>query len=136
MPKGNNHTGKVVIFTSSLQNIVNISGEQMGSYFGYSLTTADVNGDGYDDLIQRQNYRYNRYYYIDINSLNRHDDIIIGAPFFSSPEEKDRSYEKGRIYVALQTRDVSCHFSLSCLLVCYIFVSCVWWCAASFQSKP
>lgn len=47
MPKGNNHTGKVVIFNSLLQNTANISGEQMGSYFGYSLATADINGDGY-----------------------------------------------------------------------------------------
>ncbi|KAJ6225858.1 hypothetical protein RDWZM_004403 [Blomia tropicalis] len=45
MPKGNNYTGKVVVFTSTLQNVANISGEQMGSYFGYSMTTADVNGD-------------------------------------------------------------------------------------------
>ncbi|KAH9423941.1 hypothetical protein DERP_005526 [Dermatophagoides pteronyssinus] len=80
MPKGNNHTGKVVIFNSLLQNIANISGEQMGSYFGYSLATADINGDGLDD-------------------------IIIGAPLYSSPNEKDQSYEKGRIYVALQNRD-------------------------------
>lgn len=35
------------------------------------------------------------------------DDIIIGAPLYSSPVEKDSSYEKGRVYVALQTRDVS-----------------------------
>lgn len=37
------------------------------------------------------------------NSL---DDIIIGAPLYSSPMEKDQSYEKGRVYVALQNRDV------------------------------
>ncbi|KPM11081.1 integrin alpha-PS2-like protein, partial [Sarcoptes scabiei] len=80
MPKGNNHTGKVVVFDASLQNTANISGEQMGSYFGYSLATADINGD-------------------------RLDDIIIGAPLYSSPSEKDQSYEKGRVYVALQTRD-------------------------------
>ena len=47
MPKGNNYTGKVVVFSSDLRNVFNISGEQMGSYFGYSLTTSDVNGDGY-----------------------------------------------------------------------------------------
>lgn len=47
MPKGNNYTGKVVIFTAALGNVANISGEQMGEYFGYSLATADVNGDGW-----------------------------------------------------------------------------------------
>lgn len=26
-------------------------GEQMGSYFGHSLACADVNGDGYEDII-------------------------------------------------------------------------------------
>ena len=46
MPKGNNYTGKVVIFTGALGNVANISGTQMGEYFGYSLATADVNGDG------------------------------------------------------------------------------------------
>lgn len=80
MPKGSNYTGKVVIFTAALGNVANITGQQMGEYFGYSLATADVNGDGFDD-------------------------IIIGAPLYSSPVEKDSSYEKGRVYVALQTRD-------------------------------
>lgn len=37
---------------------------------------------------------------------NRFDDIIIGAPLYSSPSEKDQSYEKGRVYVALQNREV------------------------------
>lgn len=39
------------------------------------------------------------------------DDIIVGAPLYSSPIEKDSSYEKGRVYVALQTRDVSVNTS-------------------------
>lgn len=46
MPKGSNYTGKVVIFTATLGNVANITGQQMGEYFGYSLATADVNGDG------------------------------------------------------------------------------------------
>lgn len=47
MPKGNNYTGRVAVYSASLRNVFNISGEQMGSYFGYSLATSDVNGDGY-----------------------------------------------------------------------------------------
>ena len=29
----------------------NFAGEQMGSYFGHSLACADVNGDGFEDVI-------------------------------------------------------------------------------------
>ena len=49
----------------------------MGSYFGYSLASADFNGDGLDDL-------------------------AIGAPMFT-PMSKDHGYDKGRVYVAYQT---------------------------------
>lgn len=83
VPKGSNLTGKVVIMTSNLGEVAqNVSGEQVGSYFGHSLTTADVNGDGLDD-------------------------IIVGAPLFSIPDSKDASYEQGRIYVIYQNRDHS-----------------------------
>lgn len=83
VPKGMNLTGKVVIMTSNLgQNAQNVSGEQVGSYFGHSLTTADVNGDGLDD-------------------------IIVGAPLFTILESKDASYEQGRIYVIYQNWDHS-----------------------------
>ncbi|KAI1304094.1 Integrin alpha-PS2 [Halotydeus destructor] len=76
-PKGNNLTGKVVIYTTLLENVFNITGEQIGSYFGHSLAAADVNGDGLDD-------------------------IIIGAPLYT-PLGKDSSFEQGRAYVAYQT---------------------------------
>lgn len=40
-------------FTRSLKFSIQItlSGEQMGSYFGYSMACGDLNNDGYDDLL-------------------------------------------------------------------------------------
>jgi hypothetical protein len=76
MPKGENLTGKVVLYTPNMVNLLNISGEQFGSYFGHSLTTGDFNGDGLDD-------------------------IAIGAPLYSGYTNKDM-YEQGRVYIAYQ----------------------------------
>lgn len=50
MPRGANLSGKVILYTSTLRNVYNISGDQVGAYFGYSLTTSDVDGDGYVSL--------------------------------------------------------------------------------------
>ena len=77
MPKGLNLTGQVVLYSPNLVNLVNISGEQLGSYFGHAIAASDVNGDGLDDL-------------------------IIGAPLFTSPNTKEPKYEEGRVYVAYQ----------------------------------
>ncbi|XP_015914570.1 integrin alpha-PS2 [Parasteatoda tepidariorum] len=79
VPRGNRLTGKVCLFNSTIYNLINISGEQLGSYFGYSVCVVDVNGD-------------------------RLDDIIVGAPFYTDLKAKDGSYEKGRIYIIHQTR--------------------------------
>ncbi|XP_077291067.1 integrin subunit alpha inflated isoform X2 [Arctopsyche grandis] len=76
MPRGTNLLGKVVIFTNSLQNIQNITGEQLGAYFGYCLCAGDVDGDGLDDL-------------------------IVGAPLYTVPNNEGK-YEVGRIYVIYQ----------------------------------
>ncbi|XP_033113687.1 integrin alpha-8-like, partial [Anneissia japonica] len=48
-------------------------GEQLGAYFGQSLTVVDLNGDSYDDL-------------------------VVGAPFYASNEK----WESGRIYIYYQ----------------------------------
>ncbi|XP_035689663.1 integrin alpha-5-like [Branchiostoma floridae] len=70
--------GHVAIYDSNLAVLqampekTALIGEQMGSYFGYSLVVQDVNGDGLDD-------------------------IIVGAPMYSSPRE--HQWDLGRVYV-------------------------------------
>ncbi|KAL8610113.1 hypothetical protein ACOMHN_024579 [Nucella lapillus] len=76
VPKGASHSGKVVLFTQSLENLSNITGEQIGAYFGSALAVTDMNNDGLDD-------------------------IIVGAPFYSNFEGTD--YETGRVYIYYQS---------------------------------
>ncbi|XP_078703899.1 integrin alpha-8-like isoform X3 [Branchiostoma floridae x Branchiostoma belcheri] len=78
-PGSPNHLkGHVSIYDSNLAVLqampekTALIGEQMGSYFGYSLVVQDVNGDGLDD-------------------------IIVGAPMYSSPRE--HLWDLGRVYV-------------------------------------
>lgn len=78
----------MVLYTWELQIIKNISGSQIGAYFGYSLASGDIDGDGADDL-------------------------IVGAPMFTKP--KSDGYEHGRIYVIYQGKNrVS---RITCILI-------------------
>ncbi|XP_013784420.2 integrin alpha-PS2-like [Limulus polyphemus] len=80
MPRGHELNGKVLLFTTILKSIQNLTGEQLGAYFGYALCVADVNGD-------------------------RLDDVIVGAPLHSDFTAKSRSYEEGRVYIFFQTAE-------------------------------
>ncbi|XP_070139070.1 integrin alpha-PS2 isoform X2 [Drosophila bipectinata] len=77
MPRGANLVGKIVVNSWNMSNIFNITGRQIGEYFGYSLATSDVDGDGLDDL-------------------------IIGAPLFTDPDNVEGKYDVGRVYILLQ----------------------------------
>lgn len=72
---------QVLIFSWNLTNIQNITGEQIGAYFGYSLCSIDVDGDKLDDL-------------------------IIGAPMYTEPNNENK-YETGRVYIMYQGKYVS-----------------------------
>jgi len=90
-PRGKMYSGEVRIYSSTAQyeqltslqpfqnekypNLVyNLPGEQMGSYFGHSLACADVNGDGFED-------------------------VIVGAPWYTDYTDFDINADTGRIYV-------------------------------------
>ena len=73
---------KVLLFTWNVTNLQNISGEQLGAYFGYSLCVNDIDGDGRDDL-------------------------IVGAPLFTDFSNNLGHYETGRVYIFYQGKEVS-----------------------------
>lgn len=77
MPRGGNLVGRIVVNRWNMANIFNITGRQIGEYFGYSLATSDVDGDGLDDL-------------------------LIGAPMYTDPDNVEGKYDVGRVYILLQ----------------------------------
>ncbi|XP_075154446.1 integrin subunit alpha inflated isoform X2 [Haematobia irritans] len=79
MPRGAGLLGKIVVNQWNMVNIFNITGRQIGEYFGYALATSDVDGDGFDDL-------------------------IIGAPMYSEHGNAEGKYDVGRVYILLQKR--------------------------------
>ena len=78
VPRAELLKGQITIYTQELNIIRNITGEQVGAYFGYALAVQDLDG-------------------------NNLDDIIVGAPLYSNYTSKD-SYDTGRVYVYYQNR--------------------------------
>ncbi|XP_075997303.1 integrin alpha-5-like [Genypterus blacodes] len=79
VPKGLMLYGLVSILNGSdLKPLLNLTGEQMGAYFGYAVAATDINNDGLDDL-------------------------VVGAPLFMRRGSDGRLEELGKVYVYLQT---------------------------------
>ncbi|XP_072305347.1 integrin alpha-5 [Eucyclogobius newberryi] len=88
VPKGLMLYGSVYILNGTDMRIVaNYTGEQMGSYFGYSVATTDINSDGLVDL-------------------------LVGAPMFMVRGSGGRLEEMGRVYVYLQQAPLRLELSL------------------------
>lgn len=81
MPRGGRLLGKILLYTREMVNLKNITGEQIGAYFGYSICSVDVDGDKLDDL-------------------------IVGAPMYTQANNEGK-YEMGRVYIIFQGRTVS-----------------------------
>ncbi|XP_063093927.1 integrin alpha-8 isoform X2 [Cavia porcellus] len=78
VPRGAQNFGYVSIINSTdMTFIQNFTGEQMASYFGYTVVVSDVNNDGLDDL-------------------------LVGAPLFMEREFESSPREVGRVYLYLQ----------------------------------
>lgn len=87
MPKGGKRLeGKVLLYTWDLTNYLNITGRQLGEYFGYSVATSDIDGD-------------------------HRDDLIIGAPLHAE-KNSEMKYEVGRVYIVYQEEHVKTHYEL------------------------
>ncbi|XP_053428160.1 integrin alpha-8 isoform X3 [Nycticebus coucang] len=78
VPRGAQNFGYVSIINSTdMTFIQNFTGEQMASYFGYTVVVSDVNNDGMDD-------------------------ILVGAPLFMDREFESNPREVGQIFLYLQ----------------------------------
>ena len=71
----------MVLYNANLTNLNNMTGDQIGAYFGYAVASGDLNGDGLDD-------------------------VIVGAPMWANYEVMGK-YETGRVYVVYQDQNVS-----------------------------
>ncbi|XP_037347075.2 integrin alpha-5-like [Pungitius pungitius] len=92
VPKGLMLYGVVSILNGrDLEPLLNLTGEQMGSYFGYAVAATDINSDGLDDL-------------------------VVGAPMFMRRGLNGRLEELGKVYVYLQRSPLRLEPSKSQLL--------------------
>ncbi|CAN9512122.1 unnamed protein product [Ophioblennius macclurei] len=92
VPKGLMLYGLVSILDGKdLKSLLNLTGEQMGSYFGYAVAATDINSDGLDDL-------------------------VVGAPMFMRRGSNGRLEELGKVYVYLQRAPLLLDHSPSHLL--------------------
>ena len=78
-----------MLYNANLTNLNNMTGDQIGAYFGYSVASCDLNGDQLDD-------------------------VIVGAPMWTNYEIMGK-YETGRVYVVYQDKDVSQEIMYSAL---------------------
>ncbi|XP_044208155.1 integrin alpha-5 [Thunnus albacares] len=97
VPKGLMLYGLVSILNGTdLKALINYTGEQMGSYFGYAVATTDINSDGMTDL-------------------------LVGAPMFMVRGSDGRLEEMGRVYVYLQRSPLNLELSLPHLTGTQVF---------------
>ncbi|CAM9389682.1 unnamed protein product [Lampetra planeri] len=83
VPKGSSTFGYVLILnTTDMSTLMNVTGEQLASYFGYTVAVTDVNNDGLDDL-------------------------LVGAPLYMERGSQGRLEELGRVYLYLQQAPLS-----------------------------
>ncbi|KJH49072.1 FG-GAP repeat protein [Dictyocaulus viviparus] len=89
VPRGNDLTGKLVLYTSRLKMLINLTdptSSQQGQYCGSSVAVTDLNKDG-------------------------RDDIIMGCPFYTDyvtvkdvkTQERKPQYDVGKVVVFFQT---------------------------------
>ncbi|XP_078394578.1 integrin alpha-8 [Cetorhinus maximus] len=81
IPRGAQAFGYVaVINATDMTFILNFTGEQMASYFGYTVAVSDINNDGLDD-------------------------VLVGAPLFMDRESDGKLKEVGLVYLYLQEEE-------------------------------
>uniref|UniRef100_A0A8C5QUX0 Integrin subunit alpha 8 n=1 Tax=Leptobrachium leishanense TaxID=445787 RepID=A0A8C5QUX0_9ANUR len=83
VPRGAQNFGYVSIISSSTMDFIqNFTGDQMASYFGYTVAVSDINNDGLDD-------------------------ILVGAPLYMDREFESNPKEVGQVYIYLQESALS-----------------------------